>query len=414
MLKAKIITIGDELLIGQVADTNSSFIARSLDFLGIDVAGFMTVHDTPEATCTAVSSALCDADIVITTGGLGPTKDDLTKAAIGQLFGSTEYKTSEQQLQVIQEILGRRGIEMTPENRSQADVPDVADVIVNKIGTAPIMAFTGVAALGAGAVGHRLYCMPGVPFETRAALPDVLDDIAKTFAVERNILHRSVMTYGIAESTLSRLIEPWETALPEDMHLAYLPDPLLGVRLRLTHFGADGYDVLENEVEKLCALIPDNVYARVDTTLQKVIVELLKQRGQKLAVAESLTGGNISHLLTLVSGCSAVYNGSVTSYTNEVKMNVLGVPAEVIQEHTEVSSECAEQMALGVKRLLGSDYALATTGFAEGDDPHAWVGVALPDGSVRTTLLRCNSTRAVNIDRFSASALFFLYKAISQ
>lgn len=420
MTTASICTIGDEILIGQIVDTNSSEISRELGNLGIKVNRMISIGDNHDEIISTLSKELTDNEIVITTGGLGPTKDDITKAALAELSGSTRYVEHEAQLAKIHEILHARGLDVLDINRQQAMVPDTCEVILNKWGTAPIMVFR----FPAERFGHAatLYSMPGVPFETTNALPDVIDDI-RTHNDVTSICHKTVMTYGMAESALSKKIEAWEDALPEDMHLAYLPNPLTGVRLRLSIYGGDREDELkriDSEIAKLKAILGDLIYSECDDTLENAIGRILKKTGKTLSAAESCTGGEISHLITTVPGSSSYYLGSVTSYAIPVKENVLGVTPLLILEHGVVSSEVAAAMADGVRRLTGSDYSVATTGFAGpggGDERYpegtVWVGVATPDG-IYTKMFQYHNDRKRNIERFAASALYFLLQHLQR
>ncbi len=420
MTTASICTIGDEILIGQIVDTNSSEISRELGNLGIKVNRMISIGDNHDEIISTLSKELTDNEIVITTGGLGPTKDDITKAALAELSGSTRYVEHEAQLAKIHEILHARGLDVLDINRQQAMVPDTCEVILNKWGTAPIMVFR----FPAERFGHAatLYSMPGVPFETTNALPDVINDI-RTHNDVTSICHKTVMTYGMAESALSKKIEAWEDALPEDMHLAYLPNPLTGVRLRLSIYGGDREDELKRidaEIAKLKAILGDLIYSECDDTLENAIGRILKKTGKTLSAAESCTGGEISHLITTVPGSSSYYLGSVTSYAIPVKENVLGVTPLLILEHGVVSSEVAAAMADGVRRLTGSDYSVATTGFAGpggGDERYpegtVWVGVATPDG-IYTKMFQYHNDRKRNIERFAASALYFLLQHLQR
>lgn len=420
MTTASICTIGDEILIGQIVDTNSSEISRELGNLGIKVNRMISIGDNHDEIISTLSKELTDNEIVITTGGLGPTKDDITKAALAELSGSTRYVEHEAQLAKIHEILHARGLDVLDINRQQAMVPDTCEVILNKWGTAPIMVFR----FPAERFGHAatLYSMPGVPFETTNALPDVIDDI-RTHNDITSIYHKTVMTYGIAESALSKKIEAWEDALPEDIHLAYLPNPLTGVRLRLSIYGGDREDEqkrIDAEIAKLKAILGDLIYSECDDTLENAIGRILKKTGKTLSAAESCTGGEISHLITTVPGSSSYYLGSVTSYAIPVKENVLGVTPLLILEHGVVSSEVAAAMADGVRRLTGSDYSVATTGFAGpggGDERYpegtVWVGVATPDG-IYTKMFQYHNDRKRNIERFAASALYFLLQHLQR
>lgn len=420
MTTASICTIGDEILIGQIVDTNSSEISRELGNLGIKVNRMISIGDNHDEIISTLSKELTDNEIVITTGGLGPTKDDITKAALAELSGSTRYVEHEAQLAKIHEILHARGLDVLDINRQQAMVPDTCEVILNKWGTAPIMVFR----FPAERFGHAatLYSMPGVPFETTNALPDVIDDI-RTHNDVTSICHKTVMTYGMAESALSKKIEAWEDALPEDMHLAYLPNPLTGVRLRLSIYGGDREDEqkrIDAEIAKLKAILGDLIYSECDDTLENAIGRILKKTGKTLSAAESCTGGEISHLITTVPGSSSYYLGSVTSYAIPVKEIVLGVTPLLILEHGVVSSEVAAAMADGVRRLTGSDYSVATTGFAGpggGDERYpegtVWVGVATPDG-IYTKMFQYHNDRKRNIERFAASALYFLLQHLQR
>lgn len=408
MIQASICTIGDEILIGQVVDTNSSRIATALEEAGIHVTRMLSIGDNRDEILNNLRNELEINDIVITTGGLGPTKDDITKGVLAELSGSTGYVEHPGQLAKIQEILHGRGLDMLESNRAQALVPDKCEVIVNQKGTAPIMVFR----FPKESFDATLFALPGVPFEAVGAIPSVMEDIRSHY-VPVNILHRSLMVFGLAESALSELIAPWENNLPEDMHLAYLPDPLTGIRLRLSAYGGDKENQvrrMENEVDKLKGFLGDRIYSDEDDTLEATVGRLLKSAGKTVSVAESCTGGEISHLLTSVPGSSAYYLGSVTSYAISVKEKILGVPAETIESCGVVSSEVAAAMAEGVRRVTGSDYAVSTTGLAgpDGDERNpvgtVWIGTAGPNGT-KTSRKTFKNDRKRNIERFSAAAL---------
>ena len=405
MLTASICTIGDEILIGQVTDTNSGNIARALEEAGIHVRSMVSVGDAPEAIEDALRREIGLSDIVITTGGLGPTKDDITKAVLARFSGSNGYREDPGQLEMVHKILKGRGLDVLPINLAQAQVPEKAEVIVNRLGTAPIMVFRSLMDKA------TLYALPGVPHEAVGAIPAVLGDILAHFK-PGSIVHRNIMVYGMAESALSEKIATWEDALPSNMHLAYLPNTLTGIRLRLSSYGGDEKS-LEAQLETLKGLLGSLVYASEDTTLEAAVGKLLKERGETVSAAESCTGGEIAHLFTSVSGSSAYFLGSVTSYAVSVKENVLGVPESVITENGVVSSEVAAAMAEGVRRLTGSTYSVATTGLADkdgdGKNPGGtvWIGVSGPRGT-RTVKYCYKNDRARNIERFAASALNFL------
>ena len=409
MKLAAIVTIGDEILIGQVLDTNSKHLAMALEEMGIHVNRMLSIGDNASEIATTLSRELAQNDVVITTGGLGPTKDDITKGVLAQLTGSKGLVRHPGQLEKVHSILRSRGLDVLPINLAQADVPDTAEVIVNRLGTAPIMVFRNVNG------GGTLYSLPGVPHEAVGAIPEVLEDIRKHQQIS-SILHRNVMVYGMAESALSELIAPWEDALPSRMHLAYLPNPLTGIRLRLSSYGGDSEQekaLMDTEIGKLKAILGPLVYADGDSNLETEIGKLLKEHGLTLSAAESCTGGEIAHLITSVPGSSAYFLGSVTSYAISVKESVLGVPAQTIDKNGVVSAQVAAAMAEGVRKLTGSDYAVSTTGLAGpgGDEFNpegtVWVGVATPQGT-KTIKYNYKNDRLRNIERFAASALNFL------
>lgn len=420
MTGASICTIGDEILIGQITDTNSAHISRALNSLGIRVSRMVSIGDDHNVIIESLKKELLENEIVITTGGLGPTKDDITKNALAELSESRSYKTDERQLEIIHRILSARGLDVLDINRAQADVPENCDVIPNRLGTAPVMVFR----FPESRFGHKatLYSLPGVPFEALGALEDILNDIKKHNSLS-DIYHRTVMTYGIAESALSKKISDWEDNLPEDMHLAYLPNALTGVRLRLSIYGgskAEQESRIESELKGLKAILGDIIYSEKDDTLESAVGDLLKAYGKTLSTAESCTGGMISSLITSVAGSSEYFLGSVTSYANEVKENVLGVPAEIIAEHGAVSSECVAAMAEGVRRITSSDYSVATSGIAgpgggseEKPVGTVWIGVSSDNGT-ETFRLKFNSDRKRNIERFSSSALHILLNKIKK
>jgi nicotinamide-nucleotide amidase len=418
MTGASICTIGDEILIGQITDTNSAHISRALNSLGIKVSKMVSIGDDHNLIVESLKKELQENEIVITTGGLGPTKDDITKKALAELSESTSYKTDQRQLEIVHRILSARGLDILDINLAQADVPENCEVIPNRLGTAPVMVFR----FPEERFGHKatLYSLPGVPFEAIGALDEILNDIKEHYFLS-DIYHRTVMTYGIAESALAEMIADWEDNLPADMHLAYLPNALTGVRLRLSIYGGMREDQearIENELKGLHAILGDIIYSDKDDTLESAIGEILKATGKTLSTAESCTGGMISSLITSVPGSSEYFLGSVTSYANSVKENVLGVPSKIIEEYGAVSSECVSAMAEGVRRLTGSDYSVATSGIAGpggGSDQKpvgtVWIGVSSHMGT-ETFSLRFNSDRKRNIERFSSSALHILLKRI--
>ena len=411
MTQASICTIGDEILIGQITDTNSAHISRALNSLGIKVSRMVSIGDDHACIVNSLNEELSENDIVIVTGGLGPTKDDITKNALAELSEAKGIKRDERQLEIIHKILSSRGLDILDINLAQADVPDTCKVIPNKLGTAPIMAFS----FDPDRFGHKacLYSLPGVPFEALGALPDVLEDIRENFSVS-DIYHRTIMTYGLAESALSKLIAPWEDALADDIHLAYLPNPLTGVRLRLSIYGGAREEQearIEAEMGKLREILGNVIWSEQDDSFEALIGRMLTKSGKTMSAAESCTGGMISELMTSVPGSSAYYLGSVTSYANSVKTGVLQVPEEIIREYGAVSSECVAKMAEGVRNITGSDFSVATSGIAGpggGSEQKpvglVWIAVSSEKGTETFSHVFKND-RKRNIERFAASAL---------
>ena len=419
MTRACICTIGDEILIGQIVDTNSSHIARELNACGVKVAGMLSIGDDHDCIISSLEAELSRNEVVIVTGGLGPTKDDITKKALADLSGAQGWKEDERQMAIIHRILHSRGLDVLDINRAQALVPETCEVIPNQLGTAPIMVFR----FASERFGHpaTLYSLPGVPFEALGALNDVISDICAHNDLQK-ITHRTIMTYGIAESALAKRIEEWEDALPQDIHLAYLPNALTGVRLRLSAYGEalTQQERIEAEIAKLKGIIGDVIYSYEDDTLESCIGKLLKQHGKTISTAESCTGGLVASMITSVPGSSEYYLGSVVSYANSVKQEVLGVPAEIIKEFGAVSSECVGAMAEGVRKLTGTDFSVATSGIAGPGGGSAekpvglvWIGVSSQSGT-QTYKLTFNSDRKRNIERFASSALYKILKKLEK
>lgn len=410
MANASICTIGDEILIGQIVDTNSSHISQALEEIGVKVTRMTSFGDDHDEIVCNLINELTHNEIVITTGGLGPTKDDITKAALAEISGSKGYVVNEGQLKMVHEILHARGLDVLDINKAQALVPDTCEVIVNHLGTAPIMVFR----FPKERYGHQasLYALPGVPFEAVGAISDVIKDV-KEHNPLTDIFHKCVMVFGLAESALSKEIESWEDSLPEDMHLAYLPNPLTGVRLRLSIYGGDKDEEerrIDEQFARLRPILGDKIYSYNDDTLENAVGALFRGSGMTLSAAESCTGGKISSLITSVPGASEYYLGSVTSYAIPVKEKVLGVPEATINEYGVVSSEVAAAMAEGARNLTGSTYAVSTTGLAgPGGDEHnpvgtVWIGIAGPNGT-KTVKKVYKNDRNRNIERFAAAAL---------
>ncbi|MDR1340631.1 MAG: competence/damage-inducible protein A [Prevotellaceae bacterium] len=402
MYTAEIITIGDEILIGQIVDTNSAWMAVRLNLAGVKVNKITSVSDRAEAIRAALSEAEKGSDMVLLTGGLGPTNDDITKKVLADYFGSTRMTVHEPSLKFIETRFATRGIRMNESNRRQAEVPDCCTVIPNKCGTAPGMWFEK---------GKTVFVsMPGVPSEMMEMLPDVLA-LLRQKTVLPDICHKTLMTYGIPESELAEKIRDWENSLPQETALAYLPNIETGVKLRLTSYAPNGKVLVEEQFEKLSAILGNYAYGYEPDTLESVLGKLLLEKGVTLATAESCTGGRIAHRITSVPGCSAYFKGGIVAYSNEIKAGVLGVNPADIGKYGAVSSEVAMQMAEGARRVLNADYAVSTTGVAgpEGgtlDKPVGlcWFGIAGPDGT-HTFSRNFIGDRAGNIAAASSVAL---------
>ncbi|WP_025742539.1 competence/damage-inducible protein A [Aquimarina pacifica] len=356
---AEIITIGDEILIGQIVDTNSAFLGKELNKIGVDVHQITSIRDDKQHILDAMQEASNRADIVIMTGGLGPTKDDITKHTICEYFEDSLIRNDEVLLHIEKLFADYIKVPITETNRMQALVPKSAIVLTNNFGTAPGMWLEKNDTV--------FISMPGVPFEMKKLVEDqVLPRLRKKFD-RPFILHKTVLTYGLGESILANRIEDWENSLPAFIKLAYLPN-LGSVRLRLSARGTDKY-VLENTIEKKLAelhkVIGDHIVGyEDDETLEVKIGKLLVEKNQTLALAESCTGGKISELITLNQGASAYFNGGLVAYSTQSKIDVLGVEPDVIQKHSVTSNEVAEAMALSAKQKFASGYAISTTGNA--------------------------------------------------
>lgn len=406
-MQAEIITIGDELLIGQVVDTNSAWLGSTLGDDGIKVIQITSVQDHAAQIVQAVNDALSRADIVLMTGGLGPTKDDITKKTLAEMFGMKLVR-NEQVYDMVGKQLALRGIAFTELNQGQALVPDGCTVLPNRNGTAPGMWFERD--------GKVLISMPGVPFEMKALVKDeVLPRLRKHFALDANV-HRTIITFGLAESILADTIASWEEALPPYLHLAYLPSALC-IRLRLSAYEIDRQKAeqeIESQIEKLSKVIPHYIIGSEDDSLESVTGTLLKTRGETLATAESCTGGNIAHRFTAMPGASEYFKGGVVAYSNEVKIALLGVDPESLNRYGAVSQSIAEQMAEGVRRATGATYGISTTGIAgpTGGTPEkpvgtVWMAVATPNG-VFSRRMVFGSVRSQNIERASSNCINLL------
>lgn len=411
-MKAEIITIGDEILIGQVVDTNSAWIGEQFNLNGIEIYRITSVHDEHDQIMEALEHAAEKVDLVIISGGLGPTKDDITKNTLCEYFG-THLVFHEPTFEHIKARFANRGVDLNQLNRDQALVPANCTVLFNKSGTAPGLWFEKNNTV--------FVSVPGVPFEMRYLVRNEILPRLRESGKTKAIYHKTVLTQGLPESMLAEKLEPWEDALPKHIKLAYLPNPM-AVRLRLSAMGDDVEALkaeVESEIEKLQKIIPEHIFGYNDETLAEVIGRILKGKGKKLAVAESCTGGYISHLVTSVPGCSDFYNGSVTSYSNEAKKDLLGVTQESLEQFGAVSEQVAREMAQGAKRVLKADYAVATTGIAgptggtkEKPVGTVWIAVAGEHKVFAKKFVFIGDKRERNIYRSGQTALQMLRRAI--
>jgi len=408
-MNAEIITIGDEILIGQVVDTNSCFIAERLNAIGVNIYQKISISDNRQHIIDTVNNAFLTSDIILVTGGLGPTSDDITKQVLAEYFGANCMKIHEASLEIIREMLQRRDIPLSENNRRQAELPDCCIPILNKNGTAPAMWFERNNKI--------LVSMPGVPFEMKAIMKDVIPMIQNHFKLE-NIYHKTLLTYGIPESVLSNQISEWENNLPKHLHLAYLPNPESGVKLRLSAYNGDSKESLKTEIDtqfaELRNILKSAVYGENNDNLAHSVGKLLQKKGAMLATAESCTGGHIANMITANSGSSKYYAGSVVAYSNDVKTKILGVNFSDIEKYGAVSEQVVCQMAEGVRLALNSDFAVATSGVAGPDGGTeekpvgtVWIAVATPQ-KVVAKKYTLSKLREVNTSRASAIALNML------
>ena len=406
-MKAEIITIGDEILIGQIVDTNSAWLSGKLNDVGFTVTRKLTVGDSAEEIRYALAEAMGACDLVIITGGLGPTKDDITKLTLAGWFGCG-MRRDEATYERNRRVLEARGVEYNELNKAQSMVPECCEVLLNDNGTAPGMWFEHE--------GKVLVSLPGVPFEMKVLMEEsVIPRLSGRFTLKK-IVHRTVITFGLAESVLAATIAQWEDALPAWMHLAYLPSPSQ-IRLRLSAYDIEGRDEEEEIYRRFSALekiIHDYVIGYGDETVTSAAARLLESKGASLSVAESCTGGAISAAFTAMAGASDYFLGGVVSYKNGVKSEVLGVSAETLEKYGAVSRETAEEMVVGVKKLCGSDYSIATTGVAgpsggtqEIPVGTVWIAVATPE-RVFSKKFVFGKLRQQNIERATATAINML------
>ena len=412
-MKATIVTIGDEILIGQIVDTNSSYIAKTLDKIGIATYEMLSISDDKEHILNTFQKLQNKVEVVIITGGLGPTKDDITKKTFCDYFDDTLIENKAVLLHVTEIIEGIYKRPITQINREQALVPTKAKVLFNQVGTAPGMWMEKENTV--------FISLPGVPYEMKYLIDnEVIPNLVQKF--ERPyIVHQTIMTYGRGESMIAEQIEEWENNLPNFIKLAYLPSPGK-VRLRLTARGTNEEQLkneIKHQVEKLDVLIHDIIVGyNEDEPIEVVLGKLLTQKKLTLATAESCTGGKIAATLSAVSGASNYFKGSVVSYATQTKIDVLGVSKATIDQYSVVSAEVAKEMALGVQKLTKSDYAIATTGNAGPSKGESvaelgtvFIAIATPN-EIFTEEFNFGQPREKVIDRAVSKALELIYKEI--
>ena len=412
-MKATIVTIGDEILIGQIVDTNSGYIAKALDKIGVQTQEMLSISDDKQHILNTFAALQNKVDFVIITGGLGPTKDDITKHTFCDYFDDVLIENQAVLAHVTEIIEGFYKRPITQLNKDQALIPSKCEVLFNKVGTAPGMWMKKE---------NTIYIsLPGVPFEMKyivdnVIIPKIVNEYKRPY-----IVHKTILTYGQGESMIAERIESWENKLPKFIKLAYLPNPGR-VRLRLTARGENEEilkKAIDENVQSLTKIIGDIIVGfDEDQTIEVIVGQLLLQQHKTIAVAESCTGGKISQMLTSVSGSSNYFRGSVVSYATDTKISVLGVDAQTIENFSVVSMEVAEEMAIGIQKLMNADYAIATTGNAgpgKGDSKAeiglVFIALATPEG-VFSFEFNFGQPREKVIDRTANKALEIVQKEI--
>lgn len=412
-MKVHILTIGDEILIGQIIDTNSSWMAKELNLIGAQVVGKSSVSDQFDDIQSGLETALNKADAVLITGGLGPTKDDITKKALADFLG-VEMQFHEPTWTRIQQLFQRWGRSTTPAHREQCFMPAKADLLHNKMGTAPGMWFERE--------GKVVVSMPGVPYEMKYLMThEVLKRLQARFP-GRPIAHRTILTVGEGESRIAARIEAFEQSLPPHIKLAFLPN-LGQVRLRLSGVGSDQVRLeveLDEKARELVSLIPELVFGYEDDQLEAVIGRSLQERSLTLSTAESCTGGFLAHRITSIPGSSAYFQGGVVAYANEIKQNLLGVSADTLEKYGAVSEETVREMVAGAIKTLQTDIAVATSGVAgpgggTAEKPVGTVWMAVGNSEkIETRKWQIGKDRLKNIEYSSVQALDMIRKFVTK
>ena len=411
--KIEIVTIGDEILIGQIIDSNSAWIGNKLNEAGFEVFRINSVGDTEEEILNILHETSERADVVLLTGGLGPTKDDITKTTMCKYF-DTELVFNDEVYEDIKSFLRGRVANINELNRQQAMVPASCSVIRNPVGTAPVMWFERG--------GTIFVSMPGVPSEMKHAITEEVVPRLKERFDSGAIVHKTVLVHNIPEAVLAEMLEEFEENIPEYIKLAYLPSPGR-IRLRFTGRGGDEKpisDKINELVELLKPILGDSILGYDDVSTAELVAQLFKQTNLTLGTAESCTGGNIAHEITMMPGSSSYFRGGVVAYHNEVKMGMLAVKEESLEAHGAVSKDVVEQMAIGARYNLGTDYAVATSGIAGPDGGSkekpvgtVWIAVAGPNG-FKSERFSFGHIRERNITRSTEMALVMLKKMVEE
>ena len=411
-MRCSIITIGDEILIGQTIDTNSAWIGERLNIMGFEMVNIFTIQDVPERIIQALNGVGKDIDLVIITGGLGPTNDDLTKQTLADYFGSKLVMNSEVEKRII-DFFADRGLPMLEVNRQQAMLPDKAKIIPNNYGSAAGMWFEKKNTV--------FISLPGVPFEMKGIMNDFGFDRIEAHFELPFLYNRTILTWGTAESFLADKLGDWEQRLRNTgLKLAYLPSPGM-VKLRITGVGESNgvQELVDKYAKEVYKLLPGKVFGEGTDTMEKKVGELLKQKKLNLSTAESCTGGYLAHLITSIPGSSDYYQGTIVCYSNEIKTELLDVNALDIEKYGAVSEEVVEQMALNIRLKMNTNFGIATSGIAGPDGGTVekpvgtiWVAVS-SDKSTKTKLLHLGKHRLNNIRMTSMWALGMLMKEIN-
>lgn len=408
----EIITIGDEILIGQIVDTNSAWMAVELNKVGFQLSQITSVHDDAELIKNALDNALHRADAVLLTGGLGPTKDDITKQTLCDYF-DTKLIFNQAVYENIRTLFRTRPNVMNELTKNQAMVPENCTVIQNRAGTAPVTWFEKDEKV--------IVSMPGVPLEMKKVMSEeIIPRLQKHFKTP-SVMHKTVQVYGIPESQLAIKLTDWENALPDFLHLAYLPNFGI-VKLRLSGVAEDALKLdfaMNQQIELLTHILGDSIFSFEDKPIEVILSDKLKEKGLTISTAESCTGGNIAHRLTLIAGSSDYFKGSVVAYHNDVKKNVLRVSADDLESNGAVSQHVVEQMASGVQKMTHTDLAVAVSGIAgptgeSGEKPigTVWISVYFRSGVVSRKFQFGNYNRENIIERSTLAALMMVNELI--